>query len=119
MPDLTHAALVELAARWLRSTMKCSLVVAERLAPGALEAPDAIGWRYNGASILVECKTSLADWRADQKKPTRAGAASGMGRARWYLTPPGLLAGRELTGWGWAVVQMGRVYRLVQPVERP
>lgn len=115
----THAVLVVLAARWLHSTMGCTLVVTERLAPGTDEAPDAIGWTtYDGQrSILVECKVSLEDWRADQVKPSRA-AAAGMGRERWYLTPAGLLAGRELNGWGWAEVRGGKVYRRVEPVSR-
>lgn len=117
---VTHALLVALAARWLQSTMKCGLVVTERLAPGTDEAPDAIGWTtYDGQrSILVECKVSVEDWRADHQKPSRA-ATAGMGRERWYLTPAGLLAGRELNGWGWAEVRSGRVHRRAEPVPRP
>lgn len=116
---VTHAVLVALAARWLHGTMKCGLVVTERLAPGADEAPDAIGWTtYDGQrSILVECKVSLEDWRADRQKPSRADAA-GMGRERWYLTPAGLLGGCELGGWGWAEVRGGRVRRRVEPRPR-
>lgn len=120
MADLTHDNLVALAARWLRSTRKCSLVATERMAPTANEAPDAIGWRWDGFSVLVECKTSLGDFYADRRKPTRRGLLPAMGQERWYLTPPGLLTGRDLpVGWGWAVVQHGRVYRLTPSVPRP
>jgi len=89
------------------------MVATERMAPRAGEAPDAIGWQWDGTSIMVECKTTLGDFYADRRKPTRTGAAA-MGRERWYLTADGLLAGRELPpGWGWAVVRNGRVFRAV------
>jgi hypothetical protein len=110
---MTHAELVDLAARWLRGTRKCSLVCTERNAPKAGEAPDAIGWLPDGVSILVECKTTAGDFYADRRKPSRCGADA-MGRERWYLTEDGLLAGKTLPpGWGWAVVRNGRVFRVV------
>lgn len=110
---MTHAELVVLAARWLRGTRKCSLVATERNVPKAFEAPDAIGWTPDGLSVLVECKTSVGDFYADRRKPTRCGAPA-MGRERWYLSQDGLLAGRELPpGWGWLVVRNGRVFRAV------
>lgn len=108
-----HAALVELAARWLRSTRKCALVATERNCQKAGESPDAIGWLPGGHSILVECKTTIGDFYADRRKPSRLGAPA-MGRERWYLTGDGLLADRELPpGWGWLVVRNGRVFRVV------
>lgn len=119
MPE-THAELVALAARWLRGTRKCSLVATERKPWSTDEHPDAIGWRPRGESILVEAKTSVADWLADLRKPHRAGA--GMGRERWFLTPWGLLAGRVGTGWpaGWGLlgVRNGKVFRVVEAIDR-
>jgi hypothetical protein len=115
-PRLTHKELVVLAARWLHGTRRCALVATERIAWKASESPDAIGWAPDGLSILVECKTSVADYLADLRKPTRCGAPA-MGRERWYLTEDGLLAGRELpAGWGWIVVRNGRVFRATPSV---
>lgn len=106
----THAELVDVARRWLYGTRKCSVVATERNCRRADEAPDAIGWRPDGESILVECKTSVADYLRDRKKAHRAGP--GMGRERWYLTPWGLLAGYTApevwpTGWGLLGIREG------------
>lgn len=117
--DHTHAMLVELAARWLRSTRRCAVVATERTCQKSDECPDAIGWSRTGASILVEAKISVADYLTDLRKPHRAGG--GMGRERWYLTPWGLLAGRldELpAGWGLLGVRNGKVYRVVEAADR-
>lgn len=113
----SHADLVKFAARWLQGTRRCSLVAAERTSSRSLESPDAIGWDAWGNSILVECKVSVADFRADQKKPHRMGA--GMGLERWYLTPDGLLRDQMMPeGWGLAEVRGGKVYRVVQAKRR-
>jgi hypothetical protein len=116
-PRLTHAELVALAARWLHGTRKCCLVATERTAFKVFEYPDAIGWMPDGKSILVECKTSLSDFYADQRKASRRGLMDAMGRERWYLTEDGLLASRTLPdGWGWAVVRKGRIFRVTSSV---
>ena len=83
---MTHDALIERTVRWLRNTQRCRYVLTEAWTRG--EIPDAIGWR-RGTSIVVECKVSMADFRADRRKPWRE--ARGLGRLRYYLTPPGLL----------------------------
>jgi hypothetical protein len=66
------------------------------------EQPDAIGWRYDGLSILVECKTNRADYFADNKKEFRNyPGMKGMGQYRFYMTPKGLIKPEELkTRWG-------------------
>jgi len=91
---VSHAELVERAVRWLRRTMGCGVVLAERHSV-AVETPDAIGWKY-GQSHMVECKVSRADFRADAKKPWRLTDDSGMGRYRWYLAPAGMLRVEEV-----------------------
>lgn len=114
---MDHDDLVAIAGRWLRRQRRhqkdetgrisyllpaappgCSVVLIE--APGAREEPDAIGW--NGwASVLVECKTSRADFLADIKKPHRRHPERGMGTTRWYMTPRGLLQPAEIPDrWG-------------------
>ncbi len=94
----THADLVERAARWLRSTKKCGVVLTE-FVTSSPETPDAIGWTYGGNwSILVECKTSLSDFYADSKKQGRSLLrAAGLGRELYYVVsarkPPELMWG--------------------------
>lgn len=111
---MTHAQLVDFAARWLRGTRGCALVATERNVPQCLESPDAIGWSSRGESILVECKTSLADFRADAEKIHRITTA-GMGMERWFLAEPGVIP-RDLLppGWGLVEVKSERVCRVVQ-----
>lgn len=109
----THADLVARAARWLANTRRCSVVATERNCWVAGEAPDAIGWTWRGHSVLVECKTSVADFYADQRKPGRRAGTLGMGRERYYFTPPGLLTGRYLPD-GWGLLELrGRTVREV------
>jgi hypothetical protein len=63
----THRELVERAAKWL--LVRCPVVITE-MTSGAPETPDAIGFTGH-RSTLVECKTSMADFRADAGKPSR------------------------------------------------
>ncbi len=95
---LTHAQLVLRAERWLRNSVGCSVVLTE-LVTSAGEVPDAIGWK-RGASTLVECKASVADFKRDADK-THHRAGVGMGTYRYYLTPPGLLKREDVPAyWG-------------------
>jgi hypothetical protein len=90
-----HGELVERAAKWLRA--KCPVVITE-MTSGASETPDAIGFHHR--SIVIECKTSMADFRRDGKKPSvrraplpddtlemRRWLDSRMGDKRYYLVP--------------------------------
>lgn len=107
---MTHALLVQLAARWLGSTRGCSLVLTE-FQCAAVEIPDAIGWTA-GWSILVECKTSRADFKADAAKLSRSSADHRIGQERWYLTPPGLVRADEVPA-GWGLLESGSRVRVV------
>ena len=100
MKKWTHDNLVDRAAKWLRS-MNCSVVLEEMTAyTWNGETPDAIGWVEN-KSILIECKTSRADFRKDLKKRFRDPLYKGMGQWRFYLTPEGLLKENDCpVGWG-------------------
>lgn len=99
---MTHAELVKRAGRWLRNDLNCRVVLEEfRALTDVGETPDAIGWQ-SGCCIVVECKTSLADFNADRKKKHRLYPQYAMGDWRFYLTEPGLLAGIQLPdGYGW------------------
>lgn len=105
MTDITHDALVSLAARWLRS--RGHTVVATEVVSGR-ETADAIGWKGTH-STLIECKTSRSDFLADGKKFFRRHPERGMGSVRYYLAPKGLIDIRELPArWGLIEVVDGR-----------
>ena len=111
-----HGKLVNAAAKWLRGTMRCSVVIAE-MASAADERPDAIGWA-NGFSVLVECKASHSDFLADSAKPFRAFPESGMGAHRWYFAPPGVIAPQEIPPrWGLAEWDGKAVRRVIEPTQ--
>jgi len=96
---MKHYELVERAAKWL--AVRCPVVITE-MTTAAGETPDAIGFSPH-RSILIECKTSMADFRRDAKKPSRrrqqlAGDApwpqaavqfwaSALGDKRYYAVP--------------------------------
>jgi hypothetical protein len=64
------------------------------------ETPDVLGWSWN-RSILIECKTSRADFLADAKKHFRRFPEMGMGQLRYYLAPRGLLTVDDMPArWG-------------------
>jgi hypothetical protein len=95
---LTHTELVERARKWLVGTQRCAVVLTEC---GCNEIADAIGWKYNGQSILVECKVSRADFLRDKKKFHRRHPSSGMGMLRYYMASPKLISVDELPeNWG-------------------
>lgn len=99
---MTHNQLVKRAGRWLRNTLHCSVVL-EELVTCAREVPDAVGWA-SSLCILVECKTTHADFLAERNKPVRRTESWGypcLGAYRFYLTPPGVIRVGELPeGWG-------------------
>jgi hypothetical protein len=97
---VTHAELVALAARWLRTRRRLSLVLADFRTVSTSEQPDAIGWTASGWSVLVECKASRADFLRDAKKFARR-RPDAMGQERYYLCPPGMIVEDDLPeAWG-------------------
>ena len=106
---MTHAELVQIGARYMRKTLRCSPVLTERKCAFAREVPDVIGWRCGGFkphplhdtldSFVIEVKVNRGDFLRDMKKPHRNGPA--YGRYRFYLTPKGLIGPDELPErWG-------------------
>lgn len=89
MITMTHAELVTLAAKWMRSR-RYPIVLEDVRTLATTEQPDVIGWkiggRERGRSCLVECKASLEDYRRDAQKPFRRVSERGMGILRWYAT---------------------------------
>lgn len=72
-----HEYLVRRAHNWLSKTH--SVVFAE-LKSYASETPDVIGWK-GGLSTTIECKASLADFKANRLK----NHGPGMGIRRYFL----------------------------------
>jgi len=95
---LSHDELIARGKRWLLGTMRCW--VAQDNAFGDMrEYADVMGWTSHH-SHLIECKTSLGDFRADKKKRAR-GPENGLGEYRWYMAEPGVISVEEVPqGWG-------------------
>jgi len=97
---MTHQQVVRLAEQWLRSRYRCGIVLSEQSCASG-ETPDVIGWKGTCRSVVVECKTSRADFLADREKPFRKDPELGMGCERLYLMPRGLIGKHELPPkWG-------------------
>jgi hypothetical protein len=115
---MTHAELVARAQRWLRTTRKHAVVLAE-IGTAGYECPDVIGWT-GGWSTLIECKVSVADFRADAAKPFRRDPARGMGYFRWYAFPQSLVHVDQTRfgvpdGWGVVLFTASRARVMVKP----
>lgn len=110
---MTHKDLVKKARKWLKDIEKCSVVVTEKGSSTGYEIADAIGWKSARHSVLIECKTSRADFRADSKKWFRA-EGFGMGQRRFFFAPKGIIPKEELPpGWGLLEIEGNRVTTIV------
>ena len=111
---MTHAQLVSVAERWLRK-QGCRIVLSEQTADSG-EVPDAIGWRADCHSIVIECKVSRGDFLSDQYKRARQKPGQAMGCKRLYLAPAGLVKAEEIPdGWGLLEAYKREVEVLVKP----
>lgn len=99
VPEISHAELVDRAFLYL-NTVGCSVRFRERVV-SARENPDAIGFGGRQFSVLIECKSSRADFLADKQKFFRQRPAEGMGSKRYFMAPVGMLQPNDIpTGWG-------------------
>lgn len=122
---MTHAELVRHAVKWLINIKKCKVSFAEPKHTGCTYQPDAIGWHWgsypaNATSFLVECKTSLSDFRADLKKEIHGSLSMNHpGEYRWFLTPDTLRIhpSKVPEGWGMLVSDArGNITEIVKPL---
>jgi hypothetical protein len=99
-PAARHAELVSLAVAWLRKKYRCGVILSEQYCATG-EIPDAIGWKGQCRSVVIECKVSRADFLADAHKPFRLCPDEALGCERFYLAPAGLIKQEELPPyWG-------------------
>lgn len=97
---MTHSELVQVAASQLKRWRCLPIITEMHCANTYGEIPDAIGW-LSRASILIECKTSRADFLRDRDKIFRRYHDFGMGDIRFYFTNPGVIHEDDvLAGWG-------------------
>lgn len=97
--EMTHDDISDFAAERIKKMgykFACSNLTSRK----HREHPDALGINTKGGSILVEVKTSRADFFADQKKPFREKPKKGIGDQRIYLTTKGLVKPEEVP-YGW------------------
>ena len=100
MGSPSHALLVERAVEWLRTRYRCGVILSEQYCATG-EVPDAIGWKKQCHSVVIECKVSRADFLADRHKPFRQKPEEALGCERFYLAPSGIIHPDEApTGWG-------------------
>jgi len=102
--------LVIRAEYWLKS-IGFKTVIRDPFKAATKEQPDVIGWRY-GVSVLIECKSSFADFRKDQTKSFRQNPEKGMGQWRLYFAPKGLIEVTSLPEkWGLLETTQKKVFR--------
>lgn len=107
-------------AKWLTNTRRCTVVVTEFATSGIIETPDALGWKNARETILIECKTSQADFKRDNNKMFRKFWEFGLGQRRFYLTPPNLVTVEELPeGWGLLYCHPNKIEVVHEPSQRP
>ena len=99
---ITHESLVKRAKKWLDhahgTKFACGVVLVE-FACTLPEIPDVIGFNRD-RSILIECKVSRVDFKADKHKPHRH-YVRGIGNYRYYLTLPHVACAANIgNGWG-------------------
>jgi hypothetical protein len=110
-----HSELCDRAVKWLKNTKNCSFAIAE-LTTIVEERPDALGFGGEG-SILIECKTSRADFKRDAKKYFRRKPEMGMGTFRYYLCPPDLIVEDEIPDfWGLLYCHPKQIKVIKKPV---
>lgn len=98
---ITHNDLIILGSKLLKNKFHCRIILKEpRAYTVYYETPDIIGWVFN-KSILIECKTTKADFKAEQTKCFRRNNLLSLGHWRFYLTPIGLLSLEQIPkDWG-------------------
>ena len=116
--SLQHGFLVRKAVEWLRHGYRCGVILSEQSCATG-EIPDAIGWKGQCRSVVVECKASRADFLADARKDFRLRPEEALGAERIYMAPAGIIATHELpASWGLLEYSQKSVRLAVKPARR-
>ena len=130
LEKITHAELIDLGRNWLIKPYAamadyghtgCAVVITEiSCNTWCGEEPDIIGFTSSRSrSILIECKASRSDFRADKDKPFRQAPEFALGLQRWYLAPVGIIPVDELPDkWGLLEVTEERSVKVVKRAEK-
>lgn len=104
MGDITHDDLVQRAETFLVNDLNCGFAFTELHTSRVTMhgVPDAIGFIRDGqCTVLIECKTSVSDFRRDQKKWHRQNDQPGLGNIKYYMAPRRITTKIDLPdGWG-------------------
>lgn len=119
-----HYQLCKKAASFLRKTREpmeaAWKIIAVEMVTGAAEIPDV--WGTNGyQSVVVEVKTSRADFHADRKKRNRQSGREEYqsGNYRYFLSPADVIHEDELPeGWGLLHWDGKRITKVIQAPRR-
>jgi len=96
MMPVTHTQLVNKSAKWLKKHTEniivpnCSFVIIEQKTT-ANEIADVIGF-CSWASVKIEAKISVPDFKKEAKKKFKIREDSEMGNFRYFITPVNLIA---------------------------
>ena len=125
--NITHEELVELGRAWLIKPYAqcadyghygCAVITEITCNTWGGEQPDVLGFNLSRSqSILIECKASLSDFRADKKKIFRENPEFGIGSQRWFLAPAGIIPIGELPE-KWGLLELvGKKIKVVKNAE--
>ena len=116
---MTHSELVERGAKWLKYNKDFhyrSTIILKEFSCMSSEIPDVLGFSHY-YSTLIECKLSMADFKADRNKRCRNKECQ-LGLYRLYLCPAGLINKDNLpSGWGLLYCYPNKVTIEVEPTE--
>lgn len=97
--NYSHAELCHKAALYLLTTGNFPIVCQE-MHSALQEIPDVYA-KNRHFSVVIECKTSKADFERDKKKRFRRYPKEGLGRYRYYFCEVGLITEKDLPKkWG-------------------
>jgi len=86
---ITHAELVSMTARWLRSQFPGQIIICEYGTRGHGERPDILRFARHDETYVYECKVSRSDSIADAHKRHRR-LFRACGNYRYIVSPPGV-----------------------------
>lgn len=110
---MTHTELIEAAAKWAQRR-RYRVVLRDVRCNIVSEQPDVIAWKTHGASVVVEAKTSRADFLRDRHKAWRRYPEEGMGYERYYAVESESILDGSVAGWGILVVNPGGRIRVAK-----